>query len=108
MEQSINFMQLAINEGWGKYPKDLNPNNNWFGVSLYYPNVGLRKGNKMIVLSLQGSWTPFSKEIINEYEVLIKNRSIKYIGFYIDKKPIYQSYTGELPDENFINNFIIN
>ena len=101
--------------------KSFNPNDNWFVVSLYHPDAKFKYGNKEVELSVQGMLVPSieeecidfntdKKDITNEEEqnimVLIKKRAVRYVSFKQAGKVLYYSLTGQLPSQEFIQDFI--
>ena len=123
----MNFIQLAIEKGFNAYglklqakaidddkiiglngfawaTKNHNPNNNWFGVSVYEPDLLLVKDEKTIHLSLQG----VSSKWVEKYEHLFQTGSIKYICFRKNDSIEYEDWTGVLPTNEFIQNFLNN
>lgn len=113
MKNKESFTVKALNNGFKPFPEYFNGKDNYFGVSTlcskgYTPDAIITKGNKQIAISLQGAFMPMPKLITPEIQILLNNRSTKYIGFFIDKKAIYQTWSGEMPTEEFINNFIYN
>lgn len=83
-----------------------NPKNNWMGVSVYQPDVFFDKGNKTVHLSVQGLAMPTPSPMTKEMLSLLQNRAARYIGFSIDRGKIYESWTGVMPTEEFINDFL--
>ena len=113
----LNGFSEVFQSQWGKF----NPNDNWFGVSLYHPDAKFKNGNKEVELSVQGMLTPSieeecinfntdRKDITNDEEqnimVLIKKRAIRYVAFKQAGKVLYYSLTGQLPSQDFIQDFI--
>ena len=109
--EEANFTRRALMNGFVASPAHFNPCHNWFGVSAcaypgYTPDAILTRGNKKIQLSLQGFGMPMPKKPPPEFWVLADKLNLKYLGFFIDGKAIYQTWYGELPDMEFIENFI--
>ena len=101
----LNFVQAAIQNGFVADQPNFNPLNNYFGVSVYHPDVILSRGNRKIIISLQGM-APLPKEKPQGYDQALMSGSIKYIGFYQDEVAVYESYFGKLPDGDFLQGFI--
>jgi hypothetical protein len=86
-----------------------NPYDNWFGVSRQYPDVVLKKDNKEIILSLQGTLGVY---YINENDIkddiipLMNSMSLKIIVFKKNGTVVYKNLTGIFPDEKFIKKFV--
>lgn len=79
-------------------------NNNWFGVSVYEPDFLFIRNDKQIIMSLQGASMPIPT---TENELsLFYARACKYIGFFQGEKTVYESWSGDLPTQEFIENFI--
>lgn len=77
---------------------------NWFGCSVYEPDLIFTRDQKKIVMSLQGMAMP--KPTRDEDWALIKAGAAKYIGFSENGKVMYESWSGNLPSNEFIENFI--
>jgi len=105
MEKENNFTQLALSNGFTAFPNYFNPINNWFGCSRTTPDFELTKGNKVITLSLQGGFMPMPNDM-NKYKELLKQVACKYLAFKIDNKIVYETFTGELPPMEFMQEFI--
>lgn len=102
----MNMTEKLITNGFkpdNGTQKPFNPKDNWMGVSVYYPDCFFDRGNKTVHLSVQGLAMPnFPPELFE----LAEKRALRYIGFYINKKPVYQNWMGQLPEESFIDEFI--
>ena len=110
--ENANFIHKALIMGFEPYPKYFNPNDNWFGVSAisdkgHTPDAKLTRGNKKIILSLQGTYMPFPKEITPQWESLAKQIALKYLGFYEGDQIKYETWFGNLPSNEFIERFIV-
>lgn len=114
----MNFAELAIQNGFipdrNVYHSKLDlsyipyyPNDNWFGVCTYYPDVILKKDNKKIHLSLQGFSMPQPNPVTDEWLNVAKSMGCKYLALVQDGKILYETYYGNLPDEQFIKDFIL-
>lgn len=106
--KEANFTHKALCKGFTTINDDFDPYNNWFGVSLYSPDVNLVRENKRIVLSLQGFLMriPKPEENIQGWHEVSKQRSLKYLAFMDDNDIKYETFFGNLPDEEFIEQFI--
>lgn len=98
-----SFTGKFLSEGFTPSTK-INPINNWFGVSLYNPDLIMKKGSKEIVLSLQGVSMPMPND---EKDIkLAELCECKYIHLKDGNKYVYRTWAGILPSEKIINNFI--
>lgn len=86
--------------------KDFNPKNNWFGLSLYEPEGYFVRGDKSVLMSLQGVSIPVNKDIYDKYNDLFNKRSIRYICLKDKGQVLYEDYTGNLPPKELVNEFI--
>ena len=91
------FLKAGFSSG---YP--ISPTSNWFGVSVYSPDMILKKDNKKVHLSLQGMAMPMPYGEDDGVWDLVKQCKCKYIGLFIDDKPIYQNWTGNLPPKELV------
>lgn len=82
----------------------ISPKDNWFGASLYHPEVLLKKGDKQLFLSLQSFGMPYPKT--KEDEALLKSCSCKYIELRAGNEIIYQSWCGNLPSKEIEEEFL--
>ena len=96
--------QFLFNGFISKHP--ISPTINWFGVSVYDPDVILKKDNKKVLLSLQGMAMPMPYGEDEGVWKLVEQCKCKYIGLFIDEKPIYQSWTGNLPPKELVQSFL--
>lgn len=105
-----NFVAEAIANGFKPNQEKFNPHDNWFGVSVYHPDLKLIKGNKMIQLSLHGIGMnlPTDDDMYEKvmFSEVAKKSGLKYIGFFYKNKPVYEDWFGNIPNEQFINKFI--
>lgn len=104
--EEANFTHRALMNGFEPRPENFDPYNNWFGLSTYDPDARLTRGNKTIILSLQGIGMPEPKEITDGWYEVAKQGALKYLCFYIDEKVIYETWFGQLPEMDFIEQFI--
>lgn len=82
--------------------KSFSPTLNWFGVSLYSPDRIFLKKEKKITMSLQGMIIPYNER----YDDLFKTKSCRYIKIQDGETILYEDWTGNLPDQELINNFL--
>lgn len=83
-------------------PKQINPMNNWFGTSLYEPDTIFIKGNKEMIMSIQGIGSEWNEK----YKELFESVSIRYIKLIDNDKVIYENWTGELPPKEIVKEFL--
>lgn len=88
-----------IPKWWDDYPYD----RHWFGLCIDHPDSYFRKDNKIVYLSLQGISMPTPPK---EYDELLKSRSCRYICFKNGKEIIYETFSGEVPDEKTVDYFL--
>ena len=93
----MHFITEALSKGF-KSRKEYSPKDNWFGVSVYHPDLVLEKDNKKIILSLQGTLSKWN----DAYKELFDTGSVKYICLKENDKIIYENWTGIFPDNNFL------
>ncbi len=103
-EQS--FTGQFLNAGFESSQKDLRPTINWHGVSVYHPDLILSRGEKQVILSLQGCLTRIDNEIYKRYENLIKDCALKYIRLQDKDDAIYEDWTGNLPPKEMVSEFL--
>lgn len=104
--EEANFTHKALIRGFEGNEKNINPYNNWFGVSTYVPDMILRKGEKKIILSLQGMHMPMPKNKIEGWDEVAKQCGLKYLAFFNGDKTEYETYFGQLPNDEFIEQFL--
>lgn len=109
--EEANFAHRALANGFEPFPEYFCPYHNWFGVSAcayegYTPDAVLKRGNKKIIISLQGIMMPIPKEQIEGWDEVANQCALKYLGFFIDDQAIYQTWFGQLPEIDFIEKFI--
>lgn len=104
--EEANFVHKALIRSFEVKPESYTPYNNWFGVSLYEPDAIFRRGDKTIILSLQGVLFRHPGYEMEGYEELLKSRAVKYICFKKGGEELYVTHTGILPDNNFIETFL--
>jgi len=87
---------------------NFNPKNNWFGVSLYHPDVCFERESKTAIFSLNGCLmnTDITKEKYEELKPIFDEMKAKYICLRSGKEIIYETYTGVLPSEKILNDFL--
>lgn len=96
----MNLTQKLLESGFVETVSEslktkFNPVNNWMGVSTYHPDARFIKGDIKVILSLQGVLSP-PKEGIQE---LWDNMAVKYIEISRSGTIVFQTWTGELPDD---------
>lgn len=88
------------------------PSNNWFGIGIMeHPDAEFVRDNKNCVLSLQGVLVAEEMNLMTQQEradnlALIKSRACKYVRLKVDGKIIYKSYSGVLPPEELLSEFL--
>lgn len=109
--EEANFTHKALMRGFKAniLKEKFYPYTNWFGVSAgaytgMSPDEVLSKGNKRIFLSIQGMLTPNEASVL--YPELSKQMALKYICFMEGDNEVYKTYTGEVPSEKIIEDFI--
>jgi|ERR1700733_4195499 len=109
--EEANWTHRALINGFISDRPDFNPYENYFGVSVptshgLYADALLKRGNKHIILSLQGMMIPSSITFSEEIKILFKNRAVKYISFFVNDKMVYETFSGIIPSMEFIEDFI--
>lgn len=84
------------------YKKQISPTINWFGTSVYEPDTYFVKGDRRLLMSLNGVETPHNERYID----LLKTCSCKYIKMEIGDKTIYEDWTGNLPSKEIVKEFL--
>ena len=100
-----SFTGSFIKNGF-KPSREISPTENWFGVSVYRPDLTMTKGNKKLQMSLQGMYMPFPKELTEGIRTLLQQCACKYIGLYENEVPVYETWSGQLPDKETLNKFL--
>lgn len=95
------FTVYAPEFGW-HLDRSFNPTLNWFGVSIYSPDRLFLKGDKSMIMSLQGHIVPYN----DKYATLFEDKAIRYIKISNGDKIIYEDWTGNLPDKELIKEFL--
>ena len=101
----VNFIDGTATEppkGFFLYKKKISPTTNWFGISLMEPDTIFLKGNKEMVMSLNGVESPYNPK----FHELFKSKSIRYICMKKDNDIIYEDWTGNLPPKELVDEFI--
>jgi hypothetical protein len=103
-----NWVHKCLYKGFKEvgYAKELKPYRNWFGCSLYSPDRILKRGDKTITLSLQGIYTRFDHDALDRYKEIFKECAVKYLCFRNKDEIVYETWTGKLPDIDFVEDFI--
>ncbi len=91
-----------IPKWWEKYPYD----QHWLGVSVYHPDASFTKEgfDGELQISLQGMLCGFSEK--EEVKILMEKMACRYICIKINNKNIYETFSGILPPENIVDDFI--
>ncbi len=112
MDYEKNFIDIALDNGFQKIspftkkPAPHKSRDNWFGVSVYDPAARFEKGNKEIRLSLQSH---FWGRIMPEKYIPAAQKSIRFIKYItlVDAGIfMYESWIGEVPPKELIQEFI--
>jgi len=91
-----------IPKWWQQYPYG----QHWFGLSKDNPDAWFCKAgfDGVLQISLQGFQIPQPTK--EEDNILMQNMSCRYICLMIGKEKIYESFSGKLPPDNIMNDFI--
>lgn len=102
--EEANWIHKAYMRGFELIMGSTDFYNNWFGLSLYWPDAKFKRGNKLIHMSLNGTtfYYPEDPDIIEA----IRKVEPKYLGFFINDEPVYENWFGNLPSQEFIEDFI--
>lgn len=109
--EEANWVHRALyrgfkNRAWGS--DFINPYDGWFGCNVLFtkdksPDVELFRDKKVITLSLQGLYT----KPTHLYREIWNKVGIRYICFTDKDEILHESWTGELPTQEFIEEFIL-
>lgn len=118
----MNFVQRIINAGFieqgqkrllelmphkkawiPEWWKEYNTSTGWFGLTMDHPDAWFRKEDNELQLSLQGVQTPGNW---SGHEVLMQNRAVRYICLKFGEQKIYESFSGEVPPDEIVSQFI--
>jgi hypothetical protein len=109
MIDETNYAQIILDSGFEPILADkklgYHPDDNFFGVSVYHPDIVLIRNNKQVIISLQGVMgiIHFTKD---EYcDDVGKKIGLKFIIFKEDDKIIYKNQFGVFPSREFIRKF---
>ncbi len=106
----MNFIETAISNGFKSDIKDFSAKNNFYGASLYHPDVTLSKGDKKIYLSCNGFFGT-SRNVKTKKEgnktIILESNPVKfYIGLEDKTGFIYESFKGIPPSKEITNKLI--
>ena len=107
-----NFIQEAMENGFEPHNGNkFSYDDGWFGCNILAspeksPDRILVRGNKEIVLSLQGLAMRWPDKMDDGIEKLMKQCACRYLAFIKNKKILYETWSGTLPDRAFIDKFI--
>ena len=89
-----------IPDWWENYPYDKHR----FGVSIDHPDAYFTKGDKKVIISLQGLLMPSPSE--PEDVLLMNNQACRYISLKVKDRLIYQTFSGKPPGQNVLDYFL--
>jgi len=105
----MTFIDQLLQAG---FTEILNPyykqSEGWFGVTKYHPDAAFKKGDKEVVLSLQGSLGMFyvdDRTLIENQEIFVA-KAAKIIVLKEGKQVLYTTTTGQLPADQIIKEFL--
>lgn len=106
--EEANWVHKAIYKGFRvkANAEIFNPYDNWFGVSKNMPECILLKGDKKITLSMQSLLMPKEGFYKEELKPIFDSMSVRYLCFSDNGNVVYETYTGILPEMDFIEQFI--
>jgi hypothetical protein len=106
--EEANWVHKAIYKGFKvkANTKKFNPYDNWFGVSKNMPECILLRGDKKITLSMQSFLMPKEGFYKEELKPIFDSMSALYLCFKDNGEVVYETYTGILPEMEFIEQFI--
>lgn len=88
--------------------REWSPDNNWFGVSKYHPDIELIKGDRKVVISLGGFAMRYPNSMSAEMSTMIDNGHARYIRFEKNGRTFYETWEGIVPREHFVKIFCAN
>lgn len=94
-----NSFVFSHPEPFGYGPDNLKVNDNWFGVSVYSPDWLVLIGDTSVRMSLNGMTCPYNEK----YDALFQNCSAKYIRIQRGHEVIWETWSGEIPDESVLS-----
>ena len=102
LAEAIPHKTNRFSTWWENYPYG----QNWYGLSVYAPDAWFMKDgfDAEVLISLQGRLTPYPKS--EEDRILMKNMACRYICIMIGAEVIYETFSGKLPPDELIENFI--
>lgn len=106
--EEANFTHKLIYLGF-ECSHDINPYNNWYGISKQEPDMVFKKGDIKIVFSLNGACTPYpskNNEHFNNISNALSNCACKFIGVYKESNILYEDWFGKTPELEFIKSLV--
>lgn len=109
----MNFVDELLKAGfeeqsykWVKRQLPFRSTNGWFGVTTYHPDAYLKKENvdAEMVISLQGIGCRV--EGLFDYPELAKKCACRYISIVIAGQRVFETFTGEMPPDEIIEQLI--
>lgn len=121
----MNFVERIINAGFieqgqkrllelrphkerwiPKWWEDYNASAGWLGLNVDHPDAWFRKEgeDKELQLSLQGLQTPDPET--EEDLLLMLNVASRYICLKVGGQKIYETFSGKIPPDEIVNEFI--
>jgi len=121
----MNFIEKILNEGFiergqkelldmmphkekwiPRWWEEYNPSTGWLGIDMDHPDAWFTKEgeDKELILSLQGLLTGMPDR--DEDWLLMKNRAVRYICLKVDGKKIYETFSGKIPPDEIITEFL--
>lgn len=102
MLEIMPHKEKLIPKWWEKYPYE----KHWFGICIDHPDAWFTKEgfDGELQLSLQGLQMNYPKK--EENKIFMKNRACRYICIKIGKEKIYETFSGKVPPENIVDDFI--
>jgi hypothetical protein len=106
--EEANWVHKAIYKGFKvkANANSFNPYDNWFGASKNMPEYIMLRGGKKITLSMQSHLMPKEAFLNEELHPIFDSLSALYLSFAENGNIVYETYTGVLPEMDFIEKFI--
>jgi len=113
--QELKLDKLILDAGFAPESGfEINNSNWWFGVCLNHPDLILKRKKKTVILSLSGQLSIIAinrlyRESPEQYNRLLPitySVNCKYICFRDNDKIIFETFTGENPSGEILNQFL--
>jgi len=104
----MNFFKILLDNDYTQ-KNTQNPECNWYGLSTYDLDNVYTKGNIQVWVMLQNAFMPLPKDK-KDWDLydrgLCKFIRISNNNVFFDKTPIFQTWSGEIPNTEIIKKLI--